>query len=134
MAERITDSSDSAETNPTRLPVFRTWPAVYAFVVATFVLWVTLLAGLGEDVLVNGVDWAVLLITILGIAGYGIRGTRGQQPSNFFARLRRNELDGDWPLGDGHTGQRHHVSLHSPGKDTRVDWGSFRITLEPRSR
>jgi hypothetical protein len=43
MDERIADSSDSAE-NATRLPVFRTWPALYAFVVATFVLWVTLLA------------------------------------------------------------------------------------------
>ncbi len=42
MADRIADSSDSAESE-TRLPVFRTWPAVYAFVVAAFVLWVTLL-------------------------------------------------------------------------------------------
>ena len=42
------DSSDSAENEATRLPVFRTWPAVYAFVVATFVLWVTLLAILAR--------------------------------------------------------------------------------------
>jgi hypothetical protein len=46
MAERMTDSSDSAANEATRLPVFRTWPAVYAFVVATFVLWVTLLGVL----------------------------------------------------------------------------------------
>jgi hypothetical protein len=48
MAERITDSSDSAENEATGLPVFRTWLAVYAFVVATFVLWVTLLAILAR--------------------------------------------------------------------------------------
>jgi SSS family solute:Na+ symporter len=33
---------------------------------------------------VNGVDWAVLLITILGIAGYGIWGTRGQRTLRTF--------------------------------------------------
>jgi hypothetical protein len=48
MAERVADSSDSAENEPTRLAVFRTWPAVYAFVVATFVLWVALLAVLAR--------------------------------------------------------------------------------------
>ena len=44
MAERVTDSENKA----TRLPVFRTWPTVYAFVVAAFVLWVTLLAILAR--------------------------------------------------------------------------------------
>jgi hypothetical protein len=48
MAEQTADSSDSTESEATRLPVFRTWPAVYAFVVATFVLWVTLLAILAR--------------------------------------------------------------------------------------
>jgi hypothetical protein len=48
MAERVADSSDSADNEETRLPMFRTWPAVYAFVVATFVLWVTLLALLAR--------------------------------------------------------------------------------------
>lgn len=48
MAERIPDSSDSAEDAATRLPVFRSWPALYAFVAATFVLWVTLLAILAR--------------------------------------------------------------------------------------
>jgi hypothetical protein len=48
MAERIADSSVSAENEATRLPVFRSWAAVYAFVVATFVFWVTLLAVLAR--------------------------------------------------------------------------------------
>jgi hypothetical protein len=48
MAKRTADSSDSAGNEAPRLPVFRTWPAVYAFVVAMFVLWVTLLAVLAR--------------------------------------------------------------------------------------
>ena len=32
----------------------------------------------------NGIDWAVLLVTILGIAGYGIWGTRGQRSLRTF--------------------------------------------------
>jgi hypothetical protein len=48
MAGGIRDSLESAEDEPTRLPVFRTWRAVYAFVVATFVLWVVLLAVLAR--------------------------------------------------------------------------------------
>ena len=48
MADRIPDSLEAAENEATSLPVFRTWPAVYAFVVATFVLWVTLLAVLAR--------------------------------------------------------------------------------------
>ena len=51
MDERIADSSDSAESEATRLPVLRTWPAVYVFVVGTFVLWVTLLAVLARTFL-----------------------------------------------------------------------------------
>ncbi len=49
MDQRIADSSDSADDAATRLPIFRTWPALYAFVVATFVLWVTLLAVLARS-------------------------------------------------------------------------------------
>ncbi len=48
MAQPIPDSSDSPDNEATRLPVFRTWPAVYAFVVATFALWVALLAILAR--------------------------------------------------------------------------------------
>jgi hypothetical protein len=48
MADRIPDSLETADNEATRLPVFRTWPAVYALVVATFVLWVTLLAILAR--------------------------------------------------------------------------------------
>jgi hypothetical protein len=48
MADRIPESLDSLENESTRLPVLRTWRAIYAFVVATFVLWVTLLAILAR--------------------------------------------------------------------------------------
>jgi hypothetical protein len=34
------------DNKETGLPVFKTWPAVYLFVFATFVLWVVLLAAL----------------------------------------------------------------------------------------
>ena len=80
MAERIRRLVGVCRrTNRPGCLCFRTWRAVYAFVVATFVLWVDSPRSLGEDVLVNGVDWAVVLITILGIAGYGMWRTRGQR-------------------------------------------------------
>jgi hypothetical protein len=39
-------SGDERETEGTGLPGFKTWPAVYVFVMVTFVVWVVLLEAL----------------------------------------------------------------------------------------
>lgn len=39
-------TAESFETNGSGLPFLRTWPAVYLFVLASFVLWVALLIAL----------------------------------------------------------------------------------------
>ena len=39
-------AKSSVDEEATGLPVFKTWPAVYWFVFATFVVWVLLLAAL----------------------------------------------------------------------------------------
>jgi len=38
------DAPDSPDERSTGLPLFRTWPAVYLFVVGCFALWVAILA------------------------------------------------------------------------------------------
>ena len=39
-------SRDELETEGTGLPGFKTWPAVYVFVMVTFLVWVVLLEAL----------------------------------------------------------------------------------------
>ena len=46
MKHPIATEPSARESEETGLPVFKTWPAVYLFVFATFVVWVLLLAAL----------------------------------------------------------------------------------------
>ena len=69
----------SVDEEGTGLPGFKTWPAVYLFVLATFVVWVVLLAALTGILLMNPLDYLVLFGTMLGIAAYGVWRTRGQR-------------------------------------------------------
>ena len=51
------------------MPGLTTWPRVYVFVVAAFLLWVLLLTALIEDVPMNVLDYVVLIGTMVAIAG-----------------------------------------------------------------
>jgi hypothetical protein len=46
MVKPLPDTASSADGDSTRLPMLRSWAAVYAFAIGMFVLWVTLLVVL----------------------------------------------------------------------------------------
>ena len=80
-------------------------------------LWVVLLVVLRADLLMNLLDFVVLLGTMVGIAAYGAWRTRGRRSLELLPEGRPgHRLGDDRPLGDGHAGQRHHLPLHArPG-------------------
>ena len=64
----------------------------------------------------NALDYAVLLIAILGIACYGIWRSRDQRTLDSYLRSSKDGLVYDRPFRHGHPGQRRHVSVHArPG-------------------
>ncbi len=48
MTDSLPTPQTAAEDETTDLPGLRTWPAVYAFVLGTFIVWVVLLTALSR--------------------------------------------------------------------------------------
>ena len=67
-----------AESDSTDLPWLRSWRAVYVIVTVIVCLYFAGLAILPPRLQVNALDYLVLLVTLVGIAGYGMWRTRGR--------------------------------------------------------
>ena len=88
---RSTASRPAARmSEPPGVPGFRTWRGVYLFVIRVVRSRRRAARGLLPDLLMNVLDWVVLLGTMLGIAGYGVWRTRQVRSLNTYLKGSRS--------------------------------------------
>ena len=84
------DPAATSDDSHTGLPLFRTWPALYTFVLLAFLAIVLLLTLFTRAASLNAFDYIVLFASLLGIALYGILRTRGRRNLHDYLRGKKH--------------------------------------------